>query len=267
MTDDGASGKPSVVGRILTHPGLSRRPRTRELSKGAKREKVLAICGVVAALAAAVTVLFVFGRGGAAPVSGAAPAPPSLPAVSVPVGLGIMVLGAAFLDFGWPLYRLTVILSGLCLGGGLAGGAGYVAAGQTGMIVGGALGGALGAVAAWPAEVLVRTLSGAFAGMIAGLAIGSALGGGISTLVTAALIGILAGGLLTFLVFRPLMMTVFSITGAALIVYGFMSAWYGQDTGAVTITPVPVLATAGLALVGIAVQHAFSSRREAAKKT
>jgi hypothetical protein len=265
--DQSPSRKPSVVRRILTHPGLSRRPRTPELSKGAKREKVAAVCGVVLALGGAAGALLYFARAGGAPISGVTTAPPTLPAVGVPAALGIIVLGAAFLDFGWPLYRLTVILTGLSLGAGLLGGAGWLVAGQTGMIVGGALGGALGAVAAWPAEVLVRTLSGTFAGLVVGLAAGSALGGGIATMVVSAVIGIAVGGLLTFLVFRPLMMTVFAITGASLIVYGVRSAYFAGESDVVEITPLTLLAAAALAVVGIAVQRAFSTRADAARKS
>lgn len=222
------------------------------------------MAGVVLALGAAAGALLAMGGGLSSPGAAGTAGPLSLPALSVPVALGLTIAGAAVLDFGWPLYRLTVTVVGLLAGAALLGAAGGLLAGDLGLLAGFALGGLLGGLAAWPLEPLIRAFSGALAGLVLGLAVGAALGGGKALLVCACA-GPLLGGALTFLVFRPLMTAAFAVCGAALVAYGGASLWVARE-GRVKLGPGLLGVAALLAVIGVLAQRTVTRRMEAGRR-
>jgi hypothetical protein len=240
-------------------PGLRSRPRVEELRHAGSGEKIAVVCGLAVASVAAL-ILLLWGRqaGALAGLEGQGSAP-NVPTVGFAGGLVAVVVGALLLFFGWPLYRLTVILVGLLIGGAAAGGLGWVAGGQTGALVGGLLGGALGAIAAWPAEVLVRSLGGALAGMTLGTLAGSWTGSPVA-LILCALGGLLLGGGLTFLFYKALIMSYSALAGAMIVGYGGISVW--RPLSVVELRPLMLGAVAGLAVLGLFVQRSLGAGGE-----
>jgi hypothetical protein len=212
--------------------------------------------GLAVALAALLAAYWGGPPGAPGVTSGAA----SLPRLGLAASFALIIAGAVILDFGWPLYRLTVTLVGLLVGGLVLGMVGGVALGVLGMIAGLVLGAVGGALAAWPLEPLIRGCCGALAGLLLGVLAG-AVTGNARVLTILALVGPLLGGALTFLLFRPLMMTVFAVCGAALITYGGASL-YAPEGERIALGPGLAALAALLAVIGVLTQRSISRRME-----
>jgi len=238
---------------------LASRPKVEELRRAEGLDRALALAGLIIALVVALTALLWGQRTAALAGSEVTGARLMIPTLGFAGGLVAALVGGVVLVFGWPLYRVTVILVGLCLGGAAAGALGWVAGGHTGAIIGGVLGGGVGAVAAWPAEVLVRTLSGAVLGMSLGMAVGSWTGSS-AAMIVAALGGLLLGGGLTFLFYRTLIMVYSAAFGALAAVYGALSVW--RPVSEVEPRPALLGATAALAVVGLFIQRSIERSSE-----
>ncbi|MHC4914167.1 MAG: hypothetical protein ACYTGB_01640 [Planctomycetota bacterium] len=165
------------AGRRRRRSSLAKRPEVAELRDAPGREKAVAAAGLVLTFALVLLALLWGRRTGTLSAAIGGGAPLELPTLNTLGGLAALATGVVILLFGWPLYRLTVILIGLSIGATIAGGIGWVAAGSTGAFVGGFLGGLVGGLAAWPTEILVRAVTGGIAGMSLGLAAGGYVGG------------------------------------------------------------------------------------------
>jgi hypothetical protein len=240
-------------------PSLASRPRVQELRRASGREKALAVGGLVMALAAALFGVLWGHRTGALSGASADAGQMYVPTLDVVGGVVVALLGATVLFFGWPLYRLTVILAGLSFGAVLAGGLGWLVAGQSGAFVGGALGGLVGGLAAWPTEVLVRTLGGSVVGLVSGLAAGSCMES-VSAMILCGVGGLLLGGGLTFLFYRALIMAYSAILGALAVSYGGLSVWWPASS--VRLRPALLGAAAALAVLGLFVQRTIARKDE-----
>jgi hypothetical protein len=236
---------------------LSGKPRVRELREASGREKALALVGLGLALVLALMALL-WGRSSGA-LSGAAPeaGPLVIPTADRALGLGLLLAGLTVLLFGWPLYRLTAILTGILIGGGVAGALGWLAAGDTGALVGGLLGALVGGLAAWPTEVLIRTLTGAMVGLVLGMMAGNCIGGA-GALIGCGVGGLLLGGALTFLFYRSLIIAYSAILGALTAVYGVLCVW--RPLSEVEPRALLMGAAAGLAVAGIFVQRTLGRK-------
>ncbi len=238
-------------------PFLARRPEVEELRHAGRGDKALALAGLGAALVLALVALLWSQRSGALAAPAGAGGRLTFPTLTFGGGLVAALIGATVLFFGWPLYRLTVVLIGFAIGASLAGGLGWLVAEQLGAFVGGFLGGLIGGLAAWPTEVLIRTLSGAVAGMALGLAAGNWMGSSLA-LILCATGGLLVGGALTFLFYKSLIMTYSSILGGLAAVYGGLSLW--QPLSYQEPRPVLLGVAAVLAVLGLLVQSALARR-------
>jgi hypothetical protein len=239
--------------------GLSSRPKVQELRHAEGKDKALAVVGLVLVLGATLAALLWGRSSGALSGPTAAGGALTVPTLDVPGGLISALLGGVVLFLGWRLYRLTVILVGLSIGAGVAGGLGWLVAGNSGAFVGGFLGGLVGAAAAWPAEVMIRTASGAIAGMTLGLLLGSWADSPLA-MILCGLGGVLLGGGLTFLFYRALIMAYSSIIGALVVVYGALSVWRPLKT--VELRPWVLGAVAALTVVGLCVQRSLDVKEK-----
>ncbi len=242
---------------------LARRPEVEALRHAGRRDKIIALSGLAAALVLALVGLLWGRHTGALAAAAGDGGRLGFPTMTFAGGLVAVLMGIVVLFFGWPLYRLTVTLIGFAIGASLAGGLGWVAAGQTGAFVGGFLGGLVGGLAAWPTEVMIRTLSGAVVGMALGMAVGNWLGGSLP-LILCATGGLLTGGALTFLVYKPLIMAYSAILGGLAVVYGVLSLRWPLERQ--ELRPVLLGAAVGLAVLGFLVQSAQAHREKQREK-
>ena len=241
---------------------LSQRPPVRELRNAEGKDKAVALVGMGLVLVLGI-IWFVFLKDtGALAARGTSAAGLTAPSLGVRGGILAALVGLLFLALGWPLYRLTVILSGLMLGASLAGGIGWLAAEEPGCMAGAVIGGLVGALLAWPLEVLIRSLTGAAVGMGLGLFLGSMVGGG-PMLALAGLGGLLLGGALTFLLLRPLVMTYFALSGALLVVYGIASVM--TPAGDIQVSPWMPGVAAGLVVAGLFLQRSLARKADRAE--
>ena len=247
------SGK-AGAGRGRRRSTLARRPDVGELRDAGRRDKIVAGVGLVLTFTLALIVLLWGRRSGALSAGIGGGSPMEIYTLNLAGGLACLAAGVVILLFGWPLYRLTVILIGLSIGATVAGGLGWVAAGNTGAFVGGFLGGLVGGLAAWPTEVLIRTVTGAIAGMSLGLAAGGYLGG-VGAVTGCALGGLLLGGALTFLFYRAVLIVNSAIVGALMTGYGALCAW--QPSCVLRPRAWMLGAVAALAVLGAFVQRSL----------
>ena len=178
-----------------------------------------------------------------------------LTAQPIVAGIVLVVMGVAFLLYGFRLYRVLVIVAyaGIGLVGGLALSQYFVFNPLLGALPGAVVAGLL----AWPLHRLGWGLLGgaALAFMSAAIAAASGVENPVAIGVVAA-VAFGTGVILTMILFRPLIIVTTSIMGASLASEGLMrllSLW--PDVGGQAVSAVesqPLLAVAGILVVAAA---------------
>lgn len=178
----------------------------------------------------------------------------------LPMQLAIPFLIASlfFIFFGCKIYKVGICLYMSSVFGQVGGWIAIAAEGNpllytlVGVVVGGLI--------ALPLEVVVRTMIGALAGTVVGVVLAYAVGTNHATLLTAAGIGFLAGGVVTFIFRRLVLIVGFSLWGATLGTYSLLSLYQGPETEFLTVRPAAVVGLLGAAVIGVVFQYMLDSK-------
>ena len=237
------------------------KPRTRELRHAGGSERAVGLCGLGVVLVLVLVAVMWNNSSGTLSKGVSDSGNLTVPTLDLISGMVTAMLSALVLFLGWPLYRLTVILTGFLLGAGLAGSVGWLASGENynAALVAAGVGGIVGGIAAWPTEVAIRTFSGSIAGLFLGLAVGSSMGSPVAV-AGCALGGLLLGGALTFLFYRALIILYSSILGSLGLVYGILCMWHSN--GSVKLRALHFGIAACFTVIGILAQRSLGKEEK-----
>jgi hypothetical protein len=140
--------------------------------------------------------------------------------------LTFISFGAVCLMYGWRVFKVLVVISFALLGLGLGMIIGGKIVGQSSQLWGGAIGLVLMALISIPLMQYAVSVLGAMAGGMLTAGLWYACGLNETYIWAGALIGVIAGGMISFIVFRIAVMLFSSLGGSSLMVVGLLALLY-----------------------------------------
>jgi hypothetical protein len=134
--------------------------------------------------------------------------------------------GAVCLMYGWRVFKVLVVISFSLLGLGLGMIIGGKIVGESSQLWGGAIGMVLMALISIPLMQYAVSILGAMAGGMLTAGLWYACGLNERYIWAGALIGVIAGGMISFIVFRIAVMLFSSLGGSSLMVVGLLALLY-----------------------------------------
>ncbi|MFP3938600.1 MAG: hypothetical protein ACLFVW_09705 [Phycisphaerae bacterium] len=194
-------------------------------------------------------------------------------------GVVILAVGVAILLQGWKSFKLVAVLNAAVIGGVVGSHFGGRLDGENLALIGGVTGGLLLAVLAWPAMKAAISVMAAAAGAAIGYGVWhyAAVAVGQDSLTehawAGALLGMVTLGLLAFVVFQFVVVTLTSVQGSAMAVSGLVSLLYKhpdvRDPLHDTLTTnafLPPLIVAVPVLIGFVFQYAAVEKKRKKKR-
>ncbi len=143
--------------------------------------------------------------------------------MSSAVALLLVLLGMVYLLFGFYLFKPLVLLNAAFIGS-LVGV--YISQKTGGALPSGILGGFIGAAVTYPLMKWAVAVMGGLFGAILGLTLWRTFGFEAGFAWTGGVMGLIACGLLCFIIFRGSVMTYTSLQGSVMLVFGILSLVY-----------------------------------------
>jgi hypothetical protein len=140
--------------------------------------------------------------------------------------LTFISFGAVCLMYGWRVFKVLVVISFALLGLGLGMIIGGKIVGQSSQLWGGAIGLVLMALISIPLMQYAVSVLGAMAGGMLTAGLWYACGLNERYIWAGALIGVISGGMISFIVFRIAVMLFSSLGGSSLMVVGLLALLY-----------------------------------------
>jgi len=172
--------------------------------------------------------------------------------------------GVVWLFYGWRVFKVLVVISFALLGLALGMAANRVIQGLNNQFIGGIVGMLTLAILSIPLMRWAVSLLGAFAGAIFTAGIWYACGLNEKYILAGALIGMVGGGMISFIVFRIAVILFTSMGGGALVLTGGLALLYRYSsekvqieqlvTGEKWVLPVALMVPM---LIGLVAQHKF----------
>ncbi len=172
--------------------------------------------------------------------------------------------GVVWLFYGWRVFKVLVVISFALLGLALGMAASRVIQGLNNQFIGGIVGMLTLAILSIPLMRWAVSLLGAFAGAIFTAGIWYACGLNEKYILAGALIGMVGGGMISFIVFRIAVILFTSMGGGALVLTGSLALLYRYSsekvqieqlvTGEKWVLPVALMVPM---LIGLVAQHRF----------
>ena len=172
--------------------------------------------------------------------------------------------GVVWLFYGWRVFKVLVVISFALLGLALGMAASRVIQGLNNQFIGGIVGMLTLAILSIPLMRWAVSLLGAFAGAIFTAGIWYACGLSDKYLPAGALIGMIGGGMISFIVFKIAVILFTSMGGGALVLTGSLALLYQYSsaktqiadlvTGEKWVLPVALMVPM---LIGLIAQHKF----------
>ena len=143
--------------------------------------------------------------------------------MSAAVALLLVLLGVVYLLFGFHLFKPLVLLNAAFVGSlvGI-----YISQKTGGPLPSGILGGFIGAAVTYPLMKWAVAVMGGLFGAILGLTLWRTFGLEAGFAWTGGLMGLIACGLLCFIVFKASIMTYTSLQGSVMLVFGILGLIY-----------------------------------------
>jgi len=193
--------------------------------------------------------------------------------------IALLACGLVYLLRGWKIFKVLVVINALLLGVVAGNYLGGLVQGKNMPLFGAVAGGLLLAVLAWPLMKYAISLMGGLAGSVIGYGVWSYAAHSLSKpglndyAWAGALIGLIAVGLLAFVIFRLVVMIFTSLQGSMMAMGGLLSLLMRhqefnkpiQDTLAQNVHVAPLI-IAVPALIGFAFQYAASAKKATKKK-
>jgi hypothetical protein len=153
--------------------------------------------------------------------------------MSAAVAMLLVLLGVVYLLFGFFLFKPLVLLNAAFVGS-LVGV--YISQKTGGPLPSGILGGFIGAAVTYPLMKWAVAVMGGLFGAILGLTLWRTFGLEAGFAWTGGLMGLIACGLLCFIIFRGSVMTYTSLQGSTMLVFGILSLIYKYQSLAPRLT-------------------------------
>ena len=139
------------------------------------------------------------------------------------VALLLVLLGLVYLLFGFYLFKPLVLLNAAFIGSMVGV---YISQKTGGPLPSGILGGFIGAAITYPLMKWAVAVMGGLFGAILGLTLWRTFGLEVGFAWTGGVMGLIACGLLCFIIFRGSVMTYTSLQGSVMLVFGILSLIY-----------------------------------------
>ena len=153
--------------------------------------------------------------------------------MSAAIALLLILLGIVYLLFGFFLFKPLVLLNAAFIGS-MAGV--YVSHKTGGPLPSGILGGFIGAAITYPLMKWAVAVMGGLFGAVLGLTLWRTFGLEVGFAWTGGMMGLIACGLLCFIVFRGSVMAYTSLQGSVMLVFGILSLIYKYQYWAPRLT-------------------------------
>jgi hypothetical protein len=153
--------------------------------------------------------------------------------LKLPEAITFISFGAVCLMYGWRVFKVLTVIGFALLGLGMGMILGGKIQGQSSQFWGGAIGLAIMAIIAIPLMRYAVSVLGAIAGGMTTAGLWYACGLNEDYIFAGALIGVIAGGMISFIVFKIAVMLFSSLGGSSLMVVGLLALLYNyQQTSA-----------------------------------
>lgn len=131
----------------------------------------------------------------------------------------LIIMGIVYLLFGFQIYRILVVLNAAAVG--------FIIGGAVGDLKGASVpcaiaGGVLAGAVAWPATRYAVAVMGGLFGALVAATVWRLLGQDPSFTWAGAMTGLVAGGLLCFIVFNGCVMAYMSLQGSTMLIFGLL---------------------------------------------